>query len=55
MTIVDLLMTMLGGVKWVFSDVDTCFFTNVVCLNAFDIYGVKVVYKTHFSTRIPNP
>jgi hypothetical protein len=21
----------------------------------FDIYGVKVVYKTHFSTRIPNP
>ena len=42
-------------IKWVFSDVDICFFTNVVCLNAYDIYGVKVVYNAQFFTRIPNP
>ena len=42
-------------IKWVFSDVDTCFFTNVVCLNTYDIYGVKVVYNAQFFTRIPNP
>ncbi len=39
-------------IKWVFSDVDTCFFTNVVCLNIYDIYGVKVVYNAQFVTRI---
>ncbi len=42
-------------VKWVFSGVDICFFTNVVCLNAYDIYGVQVVYNAQFFTRIPNP
>ncbi len=42
-------------IKRVFSDVDTCFFTNVVCLNTYDIYGVKVVYNAQFFTRIPNP
>ncbi len=37
----------LHALKWVFSDVDICFF-NVVRLNAYDIYGVQVVYKAHF-------
>ena len=45
----------LNDTKWVFSDVGTCFFTNVVCLNTYDIYGVKVAYNAQFFTRIPNP
>ncbi len=42
-------------IKWVFSGVDICVFTNAVCLNAYDIYGVQVVQRKPDNRELASP